>query len=137
MIRGMLREVYFAGDGQDDKVLALLSALCPACGFEHSFRVDLEGHGKWDPNSVWSFDGNYDAPTFYPSMGANLHRNEKYHPVCHSFLQNGVWKFLGDCTHVLANQSVPMIPPDPQSSFEQRHGWNLFPWTDNKGKAKR
>ena len=131
MIRGMLREVYFGGEVE---VLAELAALCPACDFEHAFRVDLDGHGKWGSQGVWSFDGNYENPTFNPSMGANLHQIEKHHPACHSFLENGVWRFLEDCTHGMAGQRVPMIPPDPQATFEIRHGWHLFPWTDDKGK---
>lgn len=32
---------------------------------------------------------------------------------CHSFLQEGVWQFLGDCAHSMAGQQVPMVPlPD-------------------------
>jgi hypothetical protein len=32
---------------------------------------------------------------------------------CHSFLKNGVWQFLGDCAHKMANMEVPMVPlPD-------------------------
>ena len=130
-IRGMLREGFFHGE---EGVIANLSALCPACGFEHSFRVDLDGHGKWE--SVWKFDGNYDSPTFNPSMGANLLRMEEHHPICHSFLRDGVWQFLGDCTHAMANQNVPMIPPDPDFTFQMQHGWHLFPWTDDEGNQK-
>lgn len=29
---------------------------------------------------------------------------------CHSFLRNGVWDFLGDCAHPMANKQVPMVP---------------------------
>lgn len=32
---------------------------------------------------------------------------------CHSYLRGGVWEFLGDSTHALAGQKVPMVPlPD-------------------------
>ena len=133
MIRGMLREVYWHSS---DETVAHLSALCPACGFEHSFRVDLIGHGKWN-GDTWTFNGDYDKPTFSPSMGANLRKNQEQHPVCHSFLRDGVWQFLGDCSHAMANQHVPMIPPEPDATFERRHGWHLFPWTDDNGKPKR
>ena len=134
MIKGMLRETYFYSDDPD--AVAHLSALCPACGFEHSFRVDLIGHGKWK-GDVWSFDGNYETPTFSPSMGSNLRKVVEPHPVCHSFLQDGVWKFLADCTHEMANQHVPMIPPEPEASFQRRHGWHLYPWTDDEGNPKQ
>ena len=131
MIRGMLREDYFysGGDPEPKVVLAVLAALCPACGFEHSFNVDLVGHGK-HTRAVWSFNGDYDKPTFTPSMGANLHHFQEHHPVCHSFVRDGMWQFLGDCTHDMANHHVPMIPPDPDMSFERRHGWHLFPKED-------
>ena len=132
MIRGMLRETYFHSDAQ---MVGTLSALCPACGFEHSFRVDLEGHGHWD--DAWSFDGNYDSPTFSPSMGANLRRQEEHHPRCHSFVKAGVWQFLKDCTHEMAGQHVPMVPPDPDATFEKQHGWHLYPWTDSEGKPRK
>lgn len=135
-IRGMLREVYFYSDSDPEaKVVARLSALCPACGFEHSFSVDLEGHGK-HTNDGWSFNGDYQQPTFTPSMGANLRQQQQHHPVCHSFVKEGVWQFLGDCTHNMAGQHVPMIPPDPDMSFERQHGFHLFPWTDDEGNPK-
>ena len=129
MIKGMLREEFFHGEVG---AVANLAALCPACGFEHGFRVDLDGHGKWK-GDVWEFDGNYLSPTFSPSMGANLRGYEKHHPVCHSFLQDGVWQFLGDCTHEMAGEQVAMIPPEPDATFQRRHGWHLFPWTDDEG----
>ena len=133
MIRGMLRETFWYS-GDPDPQVASLSALCPACGFEHGFNVDLVGHGKWSADSpVWSFDGNYDLPTFSPSMLANRDKLYEHHPVCHSFLRAGVWEFLGDCTHEMAGQNVPMIPPEEGASFNRRHGWHLFPWTDDEG----
>ena len=132
-IKGMLREIFFSGN---DGEMAELAALCPACGFEHNFRVDLEGHGKWKDN-VWTFDGNYDAPTFSPSMLSNQSQIQKEHPVCHSFVRNGEWQYLGDCTHEMAGQTVPMIPPDPDATFEKQHGWHLYPWTDDEGKPVR
>lgn len=133
MIKGMLRENYFYdGEDSDTRIVASLSALCPACGFEHTFRVDLDGHGNYE-SDVWSFNGDYDKPTFSPSMGSNTHKLYDHHPICHSFLREGVWEFLGDCTHEMANQHVPMIPPDPDATFQKRHGWHLFPWTDDEG----
>ena len=85
---------------------------------------------------MWEFDGNYESPTFSPSMGANLSGWSEHHPVCHSFVRNGVWQFLGDCTHHMANQNVPMIPPDPAMNFRKQHGWHLYPWTDDDGNPK-
>ena len=130
-IRRMLREVHFVGGAGH---IAHLAALCPACGFEHSFSVDLEGHGRHTGNDVWTFDGDYGNPTFSPSMLSNRDKVDEHHPLCHSFLEDGAWRFLGDCSHEMAGQSVPMIPPEPDATFERRHGWHLYPWTDDEGK---
>ena len=133
-IRGMLREVYFYSSGDPDaRIIGDLAALCPACGFEHSFSVDLEGHGK-HTNDTWSFNGDYDKPTFTPSMLSNRNKVDEHKPICHSFVRDGMWQFLGDCTHNMAKHHVPMIPPDPAMSFKIRHGWHLYPWTDDQGR---
>ena len=135
-IVGMLREVHFWSDGKGEKhsELAALGALCPACGFEHRFRIDLEGHGHYKDN-VWEFNGDYDKPTFSPSMGANLLRQQEEHPVCHSFVQNGQWKFLDDSTHHMAGQTVDMIPPDPDMTWKEQHGWHLLSaWKEHPAK---
>lgn len=34
-------------------------------------------------------------------------------PLCHSFVTNGHIQFLGDSTHALANQTIP-LPPLPE-----------------------
>lgn len=127
-IIGMLREGFFWRDKKDTKPkeVATLGALCPACGFEHKFRVDLTGHGQWMDHGVWEFNGDYDKPTFSPSMGANLYQYEKEHPKCHSFLTDGQWRFLDDCTHEMAGQTVDMIPIDPDMDWQHQHGWHLL-----------
>lgn len=56
---------------------------------------------------AWDFDGNLDAPTLSPSILTRSKIGDK-DVVCHSFLKAGVFAFLGDCTHSLANQHVPM-----------------------------
>ena len=129
MIRGMLRETYF--HGEDDEI-AVLSALCPACDYEHGFRVDLTGHGRWTTQDVWTFNGDYDSPTFEPSMGHNMHGHYPEHHLCHSFVRDGHWEYLADSTHALAGQTVPMVPPDPDMGFKRRHGWHLFPGWENE-----
>ena len=133
MIRGMLRETYFHSGGDPDKrVVATLDALCPACDFEHSFAIDSSERSAG--RDIWGFNGDYDKPTFSPSMLSNRDRVDGHKPVCHSFLREGVWEFLGDCTHAMAGQHVPMISPDADMSFQRRHGWHLYPWTDDEGK---
>lgn len=91
---------------------------CPGCESMHV--VD----------SGWTFDGNYDRPTFSPSILVtsghycqNWHAqdcwctfNEKHPDAptsfkcfrCHSFVKAGQIEFLADSTHALAGQTVPI-----------------------------
>lgn len=59
----------------------------------------------------WAWDGNLDSPTLEPSILSRTGPDGGF--VCHSFLRAGVFEFLGDCTHSLAGQHVP-IPALPQ-----------------------
>jgi len=81
-----------------------------------------------DPSDrpAWGFNGNHDAPTFSPSILVRGKRRitddehdrimagEKINLpdyVCHSFVTDGQIRFLGDCTHELAGQTVVLAPP--------------------------
>lgn len=72
---------------------------CPACKCAHRF------------DDRWKFNGDYDNPTFTPSMHSNP-PSGKHHtvlkPTCHSFVTDGSIRFLSDCTHDLAGQTVPL-----------------------------
>ena len=68
---------------------------CPACQVAHTFHV-----GK----DLWTFDGNWEAPTFSPSLNL-LPQGGR----CHLFLKDGIIDFLGDCHHHLNNQKVPLV----------------------------
>lgn len=104
---------------------------CPGCKCHHVVTSD------------WRFNGDYDRPTFEPSV---LVRNGHYatgfkegqncwctynaeHPDdpvvytcqrCHSFVRNGMIEFLTDSTHVLAGQTVKieLAPARPGISYE-------------------
>jgi hypothetical protein len=75
---------------------------CPGCKNAHVF------------DSRWTFNGNRDKPTFRASMlvhgnPENLKATEgRYGHRCHSFVTDGMIQFLGDCTHELVNQTVPL-----------------------------
>lgn len=100
---------------------------CPGCEEMHQVQV---GDG---PGPRWGFNGDYDRPTFSPSVlvksGHYVSGQEgkvcwctyeqrlgKPPPfkcsVCHSFVRDGQIQFLGDCTHELAGQTVPIPDPD-------------------------
>lgn len=62
----------------------------------------------------WSFNGNYERPTFQPSVlvtydGPDAGQDGAPPAVCHSFVTDGQIQFLGDCTHALAGQTVPLV----------------------------
>lgn len=103
----MLSNILRGGDNGN------MSWHCPGCGMRHSIRVG-EGSG---PRWVWN--GNTERPTFTPSVlvtyPANPDAEEEFKEwrkerICHSFVVDGQMQFLGDCTHELVGQTVP-IPP--------------------------
>lgn len=99
---------------------------CPGCCEAHQLRVPPHPH-------AWGFNGDGDAPTFTPSVlvgGLQTAKDENgawngdyvrdaagdpLPRVCHSFVTDGRIKFLGDCTHALAGQTVD-LPDFPGSA---------------------
>lgn len=74
---------------------------CPGCKMSH--QIHTEGAVKW------TFNGDMQKPTFSPSLLVRYTwGEERTKNVCHSFIRNGVWQFLNDCTHELAGKNVPM-----------------------------
>lgn len=68
---------------------------CPGCGHAHVVYT-----GGCPDKPDWSWDRSMDAPTFHPSIRVQ----GRYH--CHSFVENGQIRFLKDCNHDLAGQTV-------------------------------
>ena len=82
---------------------------CPGCRMAHMIQFG-EGDGP-----RWTWNQNAERPTFQPSILVRRNYGEDQHPqVCHSFVTDGRIQFLGDCTHALAGQTVP-IPEWPAS----------------------
>jgi Family of unknown function (DUF6527) len=84
---------------------------CPACNEAHAFAV-----GKpFKSGAQWTFNGDVERPTFTPSMniisnprGHKNHQPNQSTEVCHYFLRDGTIQYLGDCTHALRGQTVPL-----------------------------
>lgn len=83
---------------------------CPACaadkdaGSGHMFSVRM---GNGAPG--WDFNGDFERPTFSPSMLARCTLGKERRPhVCHSFVREGRIEYLGDCTHAMAGQTVEL-----------------------------
>lgn len=77
----------------DGKILRGYLINCPGCGMSHLF------------DSRWSFNGDFEKPTFKPSMLAKWPNNF----VCHSFVTDGKIQFLGDCTHENAGKTMDLL----------------------------
>ena len=91
--------------------------MCPGCQTMHAITIEK---GK---RPCWGYNDNPDAPTFTPSILvkaterldddeiARIQAGEKIEPikvVCHSFVTDGMIRFLTDCTHAMAGQTVPL-----------------------------
>lgn len=78
---------------------------CPGCNMRHAIRVEGQRRPKWQLN------GNGDAPTFAPSVLVQWPDPDKpggEMARCHSFVTDGKIRFLNDCTHDLAGQTVDL-----------------------------
>ena len=70
---------------------------CPGCKRAHVF------------DSRWTFNGDMEKPTFNPSyLIKTEYGDDKKEQVCHSYVRNGQWQFLNDCTHKLSGKTVDM-----------------------------
>jgi len=68
--------------------------ICPGCGRCHA------------PDERWTFNGDYEKPTFSPSILVKTGHYPKPEDICHSFVTDGMIQFLSDCTHELAGQTI-------------------------------
>lgn len=104
-----------------------LTYWCQGCEEPHSIMVGVGAGPRW------GWDGNAEAPTFSPSVlvtsGHFVAGREsagcwcKFNAEavakgeepsgfecrrCHTFIRGGMVEFLGDCSHALAGQTLPL-----------------------------
>ena len=72
---------------------------CPGCGCAHYIQTNK------DFKPCWIFNGDVDNPTVMPSILVKAGPTNRS-KICHSFIENGKIRFLNDCTHKLAGQTV-------------------------------
>lgn len=66
----------------------------------------------------WDFNGNYELPTFHPSILTwSTHKGVEINR-CHSFVRDGKIQFLGDCHHGMKNTTVDL--PDVDIGSERK-----------------
>lgn len=80
---------------------------CPGCDELHQYTVRKDGN-----RPAWNFNGNYESPTFTPSL---LYPSKSIR--CHLFVTEGRIIYCTDCEHSLAGKTVDMvdIPEHPYS----------------------
>lgn len=88
-----------------------LAFYCPGCDSPHVLNVYADRHPRWGYNedplaptftpSVLNRTGRAVDPAFVPEPGDPPE-------ICHVFVTAGQIQFLGDCTHALAGQTVPL-----------------------------
>lgn len=90
---------------------------CEGCQTHHGVIIDPA------KSPCWGFNGDYERPTFTPSILVRMPHPEGYSrdnpapigwygkmvdEICHSFVTNGRIEYLSDCTHNLAGQTIDL-----------------------------
>jgi hypothetical protein len=79
---------------------------CPGCGCAHGVYPRPLKH----PHTGASWDWNSDRakPTFSPSILAKVEFSDRPTKICHFFVTDGSIRYLSDCTHSMAGQTIVM-----------------------------
>jgi hypothetical protein len=77
--------------------------VCPGCAEYDEPGSRLFATHQFD--STWSYNGDGNAPTVSPPILVTDGRPEYR---CHSFVEGGKIRFLSDCSHKLAGQTVEL-----------------------------
>jgi hypothetical protein len=107
---------------RDSNGVEYASFECPACGDNHGPIVSRPA-GSVGP--TWGWNGDRERPTFTPSLlvrgtvpltqaqidayNAGAALPTPVPRICHSFVTDGQIRFLTDCTHALAGQTVDLF----------------------------
>ena len=57
--------------------------------------------------SSWSFNGDYEKPTFSPSFKHSWGKN--FQKICHYTITDGNIYYCGDCTHEFVGTTMQMV----------------------------
>ena len=88
-----------------------ISFWCPGCDSAHTIGIGPSGW-QWDEASLtvspsikvqgvqWAPESSFHRLNHHVAPGSPI--------CCHSFIRNGVWEFLDDCTHQLVGQTAPL-----------------------------
>lgn len=65
----------------------LYTFYCPGCKSKHTI------------DETWKFNGNFEQPSFIPSILVIVYDENNKEVRCHSYVSSGFIIFLSDCTH--------------------------------------
>lgn len=74
---------------------------CSGCGCCHLINVEKPTEKN---QALWSFNGNFDSPTFAPSIDIGRSTSQR----CHYFVEDGSIRYTNDTHHNLKGKTVPM-----------------------------
>jgi hypothetical protein len=88
------------------------------------------GHIQIPRDGRWTFNGDFEKPTFSPSINETFGKPGQTHEEMradpnvqrsHCFIRDGKIEYLGDCTHSYAGQTVD-IPPLNEAEVSRYFG---------------
>lgn len=107
--------MVYRGDGQITDLIAGYHHWCPACNEPHG--IALKRAGRVGPS--WSFNGDHELPTFYPSILCFTVEGNQRQTLCHYFITNGMIQFCSDNPHDLNGQTVTLPDwPSPDGQLQ-------------------
>lgn len=74
----------------------------------------VTGTARRSGTGCWSWNGDKEKPTLKPSILNDPFSNGKTKGRSHCFVNDGMVRFLGDCSHELAGQTVPLLDVDKE-----------------------
>lgn len=86
------------------KKYTMLVFVCPGCQEFGGSGIHMLPVNTSVKKPSWKWDGNLDLPTLKPSIMTSRGTAEQ----CHSFLENGVFRFLNDSKHSMKKTRVEM-----------------------------
>lgn len=86
---------------------------CPACRSMHDYAVVA----PFRNGARWTFNGDYERPTFTPSMRIEWGMGgDMPNKVCHYFVTDGQIAYCADSTHALAGKTVNLPDLDEEKA---------------------
>jgi len=90
----------------------VLKFYCLGCKDHHWVNVAK------DKGPNWHWNQSLTKPTITPSILVSSSWGEQHEiKICHSYVTDGKWNYLSDCTHALKDKTVDMIDPDTPAEW--------------------